>query len=135
MVQQVAAAKPDVLWVGMGVPREHEFIVRNRTRLVGVTWIKSCGGLFKFISGRDRRAPQWVQESCLEWAFRLGREPRRLFMRYCRTNPHALYLIYKHRALTRHASGGWASGAGGATGTAQRRVRADGGDPLRFTCS
>jgi exopolysaccharide biosynthesis WecB/TagA/CpsF family protein len=44
LVQQVAAAKPDVLWVGMGVPREHEFIVRNRTRLVGVTWVKSCGG-------------------------------------------------------------------------------------------
>jgi N-acetylglucosaminyldiphosphoundecaprenol N-acetyl-beta-D-mannosaminyltransferase len=116
VVQQVAAAKPDVLWVGMGVPREHEFIVRNRTRLVGVSWIKSCGGLFKFLSGRDRRAPQWVQELCLEWGFRLAREPRRLFMRYYRTNAHAVYLIYKHRALTRNANSGMVCEAGRAAG-------------------
>lgn len=103
VVQMIIGAKPDVLWVGMGVPREHEFIVRNRTALTGVTWIKSCGGLFKFLSGKDRRAPNWMQELCLEWLFRLAREPRRLLMRYCHTNGHAAYLMYKHRALTRDA--------------------------------
>jgi exopolysaccharide biosynthesis WecB/TagA/CpsF family protein len=104
VVQQIAAAKPDVLWVGMGVPREHQFIVRNRTKLTGVSWIKSCGGLFKFLSGKDSRAPRWMQALCLEWMFRLAREPRRLFMRYYRSNGHAIYLMYKHRALTWEAS-------------------------------
>ena len=112
VVAQIAAAKPDVLWVGMGVPREHQFIVRNRTKLIGVTWIKSCGGLFKFLSGNERRAPRWMQESGLEWMFRLAREPRRLFMRYCRSNGHAAYLMYKHRALTRAARSEWARDAG-----------------------
>jgi N-acetylglucosaminyldiphosphoundecaprenol N-acetyl-beta-D-mannosaminyltransferase len=108
VVQQIATAKPDVLWVGMGVPREHQFIVRNRTRLTGVSWIKSCGGLFKFLSGKDRRAPCWMQELCLEWIFRLAREPQRLFMRYYRSNGHAVYLMYKHRAFTRGATSGMA---------------------------
>lgn len=101
IVQQIVAAGTDVLWVAMGVPGEHQFIVRNRDKLRGVTWVKSCGGMFKFISGKDPRAPQWMQALCLEWAYRLWREPRRLFWRYFRTNGHAAYLMFKYRALTR----------------------------------
>jgi N-acetylglucosaminyldiphosphoundecaprenol N-acetyl-beta-D-mannosaminyltransferase len=101
VVQQIVAAAPDVVWVGMGAPHEQRFIVRNRARLTGVTWIKSCGGLFKFLSGRDPRAPRWMQACGLEWLFRLAHEPRRLFLRYFLTNGHAIYLMYKHRALTR----------------------------------
>ena len=97
IVADIVAAGTDVLWVGLGVPLEHEFIVRNRDRLTGVTWIKSCGGLFKFLSGRDPRAPRWMQALGLEWLFRLGREPGRLFRRYSYTNCHAIYLMYKHR--------------------------------------
>ena len=112
IARQIVASGTDVLWVGMGAPYEHRFIVRNRSRLTGVSWIKSCGGLFKFIAGTDPRAPQWMHDLCLEWLFRLAREPRRLFPRYFRTNGHAIYLMYKHRALTRDGS---ADGAAGAT--------------------
>ena len=100
LTAEIVASGTDVLWVGMGVPHEHRFIVRNRARLGGVAWIKSCGGLFKFLSGSERRAPRWMQKVCLEWAFRMARDPFRMLPRYLRTNGHAMYLIYKHPAQT-----------------------------------
>jgi UDP-N-acetyl-D-mannosaminuronic acid transferase (WecB/TagA/CpsF family) len=56
-----------------------------------------------------------MQELCLEWIFRLAREPQRLFMRYYRSNGHAIYLMCKHRAFTRDTSSGTAPGAGQVT--------------------
>lgn len=103
LAKRIVEAGTDVLWVGMGVPAEHAFIVRNRRALEGVTWIKSCGGLFKFLSGKDPRAPQWLQDAGLEWLFRLMLEPGRLFKRYFVTNSHALWLMYHHRAATRQS--------------------------------
>lgn len=101
LAAEITGTRTDMLWVGMGVPNEHEYIVRNRDQLVGVTWIKSCGGLFKFLSGKDKRAPRWMQDWSLEWMYRLVHEPRRLIGRYSRTNCHAIYLMYKYRRLTR----------------------------------
>jgi len=83
----------DVLWVGLGRPGQEAFCNRNRDRLVGVTWLKTCGGLFDFIAGRHARAPRWVQTLGFEWAFRLCLEPRRLMRRYATTVPHALFLF------------------------------------------
>jgi exopolysaccharide biosynthesis WecB/TagA/CpsF family protein len=91
VVAEIRNSGADVLWVGLGVPREQAFMVRNRSRLEGLTWIKSCGGLFNFLSGTRRRAPVWVQRAGLEWSFRLVQEPRRLAGRYALTNVHALY--------------------------------------------
>lgn len=105
VTRAIVASGADVLWVGMGVPREHQFILRNRERLRGVTWIKSCGGLFKFLSQRSPRAPLWMQRSGLEWVFRLALDPRALFWRYAITSPHAIYLMLKHRALTKDRGG------------------------------
>jgi exopolysaccharide biosynthesis WecB/TagA/CpsF family protein len=67
----------------------------------GVTWIKSCGGLFKFLSGPERRAPMWMQAVCLEWLFRMALDPYRMLPRYFRTNGHAMYLMWVHRAQAR----------------------------------
>lgn len=83
----------DVVWVGLGRPVQEAFCVRNRHRLKGVTWLKTCGGLFDFIAGRHIRAPRWVQALGFEWAFRLFLEPRRLMKRYATTIPHALLLF------------------------------------------
>ena len=55
--------------------------------------IKTSGGLFNFLSGSRRRAPQWMQDIGLEWMWRIWLEPRRLFWRYFTTNPRALYLL------------------------------------------
>jgi exopolysaccharide biosynthesis WecB/TagA/CpsF family protein len=91
VVADVKRSGTDVLWVGLGVPREQAFMVRNRSRLDGLTWVKSCGGLFNFLSGTRRRAPIWMQRAGLEWSYRLAQEPRRLAVRYAVTNVHALY--------------------------------------------
>lgn len=93
MIDAINRARPDILWLGLGVPAEQEFAVRNRDRLRGVGLIKTSGGLFDFVSGRFPRAPAWMQNSGLEWAYRIYLEPRRLATRYLMTNPHALFLL------------------------------------------
>ena len=99
IVDAVNAAQPDILWLGLGVPREQSFAARNRSRLSGVGVIKTSGGLFDFLSGKSPRAPAWMQNAGLEWAYRLYREPRRLIGRYVATNPHALFLLLTRTAL------------------------------------
>jgi N-acetylglucosaminyldiphosphoundecaprenol N-acetyl-beta-D-mannosaminyltransferase len=93
IIAEVDAARPDILWIGMGAPLELAFSLRNRERLTNVGLIKTSGGLFDFVSGRNRRAPAWMQAVGLEWLHRLALEPRRLFYRYLTTNPHALYVL------------------------------------------
>ena len=93
VIAEINAARPDILWIGMGVPREQSFALRYRDRLTHVGLIKTSGGLFDFLSERRSRAPQWMQSVGLEWLYRLSLEPRRLFLRYLITNPHALYLL------------------------------------------
>lgn len=88
----------DVLWVGLGVPLEYEFCIRNRHRL-NAGWIVTCGGCFNFVTGDYARAPAWMQASGLEWLYRMLREPRRLFWRYAVTNPLAVFAL-----LTKTAS-------------------------------
>ncbi|MDC9826318.1 WecB/TagA/CpsF family glycosyltransferase [Devosia sp. ZB163] len=83
----------DVLWIALGKPMQEHWSVRNRDRLRGVGWIKTCGGLFSFLIGSARRAPQPIQDLGLEWLHRLLRDPRRLFWRYLTTNPVALYQL------------------------------------------
>ncbi|MCT4655758.1 MAG: WecB/TagA/CpsF family glycosyltransferase [Cohaesibacter sp.] len=93
VIEEINAAKPDILWIGMGVPLEQKFISRNKNRLTGVGVIKTCGGLFDFLSGKNKRAAPWMQKLGLEWAYRTWLEPRRLAWRYLTTNPHALLLL------------------------------------------
>lgn len=93
IVAQINAARPDVLWVGLGVPHEQAFVVRHRAKLTGVGVVKTCGGLFDFVAGKNPRAPQWMQKHSLEWAYRLYQEPRRLFWRYLTTNIHSIILM------------------------------------------
>jgi N-acetylglucosaminyldiphosphoundecaprenol N-acetyl-beta-D-mannosaminyltransferase len=93
VVAEINAAQPDILWVGMGAPAEQRFCLRNQARLSNVGVIKTSGGLFDFVSGKNRRAPGWLQAIGLEWAYRMALEPRRLAYRYLTTNPHAAYLL------------------------------------------
>ena len=93
IIADINNARPDILWLGLGVPREQEFAVRYRDRLHGVGLIKTSGGLFDFLSGKNSRAPVWMQLAGLEWAYRTYLEPRRLAGRYLITNPHAALLL------------------------------------------
>jgi N-acetylglucosaminyldiphosphoundecaprenol N-acetyl-beta-D-mannosaminyltransferase len=96
VVAEINASGADVLWVGLGKPREQAFCVRNRNRLK-TGWIVTCGGLFNYITGDYPRAPRWMQDMGLEWLHRMATNPRHLAWRYLTTNPHALWLIWKHR--------------------------------------
>jgi len=92
-VDEINALAPDYLWVALGVPYEQAFVEEFTTRLSNVGIIKTSGGLFNFLSGSRARAPQWMQNVGLEWAWRILLEPRRLFWRYLTTNPRAFYLL------------------------------------------
>jgi N-acetylglucosaminyldiphosphoundecaprenol N-acetyl-beta-D-mannosaminyltransferase len=92
-IDEINALAPDILWLALGVPREQEFAERYRARLTNVKMIKTSGGLFDFVAGAKKRAPQWMQSAGLEWAFRLWLEPRRLLVRYATTNPLAIFLL------------------------------------------
>ena len=96
--RNIVASSTDVLWVGLGKPKEQLFCIRNRSRLQGVGWIITCGGLFDFLGGRNKRAPQWMQNAGLEWLHRLLQDPRRFFWRYLTTNIHAAYLLWSRRS-------------------------------------
>lgn len=100
-VAEINAVGPDLLWVALGVPREQQFYMRFAHALPNVGLIKTSGGLFNFLSSSASRAPQWLQDNGLEWAYRLGQEPRRLLMRYLTTNPHAAMLMLTQRQLGR----------------------------------
>ncbi len=91
--EEINASGADVLWVGMGVPRETEFSLNNKARLK-VGWIVTCGGCFNFAAGDYVRAPRWMQDMGLEWLHRLACRPRELFWRYLITNPVALAMLF-----------------------------------------
>ena len=92
LCDEINLTLPDVIWVGLSVPLEYEFAVRNKTRL-RAGWLVTCGGCFNFVTGAYKRAPHWMQAAGLEWLFRLVREPKRLFWRYAVTNPLAIFLL------------------------------------------
>lgn len=82
----------DVLWVALGKPKQEFWSINNKEQLQ-VGWIKTCGGLFGFLSGNASRAPGWMQKTGLEWLHRLIQDPRRLFFRYLTTNIHAICML------------------------------------------
>jgi N-acetylglucosaminyldiphosphoundecaprenol N-acetyl-beta-D-mannosaminyltransferase len=98
LCEDINASGADIVWVGLGVPLEQSFCVRNRDHL-HAGWLVTAGGCYNYVTGDYARAPAWMQRFGLEWLCRLWREPRRLFVRYAVTNPHAIFLM-----LTRTAS-------------------------------
>lgn len=94
VVEEINRSGADVLWVGLGKPLEQAFCVRNRA-LLRVSWVITCGGCYNYITGAYSRAPLWMQQANIEWVHRLVTNPRKLFVRYLLTTPHALWLVAK----------------------------------------
>ena len=86
LTAQVAAAKPDMLWVGLSTPKQERFMAENLARL-DTTLMLGVGAAFDMLAGTKSQAPRWMQASGLEWFYRLCQEPRRLGPRYLRNNP------------------------------------------------
>jgi N-acetylglucosaminyldiphosphoundecaprenol N-acetyl-beta-D-mannosaminyltransferase len=80
MVERVRAARPHIVWVGLGTPLQDLFVDHFRNRLNAT--LVAVGAAFDFLAGAKRQAPSWMQDRGLEWAFRLATEPRRLWRRY-----------------------------------------------------
>ncbi len=87
VIELISEAKPNILFVGLGAPRQELWIDRHRNE-IGAGVSLGVGGSFDFAAGRIPRAPRWMQRTSLEWLYRLSREPGRLWQRYLRTNTH-----------------------------------------------
>jgi N-acetylglucosaminyldiphosphoundecaprenol N-acetyl-beta-D-mannosaminyltransferase len=86
IARQINAAQPDILWVGIGVPKQEKWMARMRPRL-DVPVMCAVGAAFDFHAGRISQAPPWMQQRGLEWTYRIAQEPRRLLPRYLYYNP------------------------------------------------
>ena len=77
IVEEIAAAKPDALFVALGIPKQ-EIFIRKHFEALGVPVMIGVGGSFDVVSGRLKRAPAWMQRTGLEWLYRFLQEPSRL---------------------------------------------------------
>lgn len=90
--EQVAQSGAAILFVGMGVPRQEQFI-KGQWQNLGVNVAVGVGGSFDVLCGLRSRAPHWIQKIGMEWFYRMVQEPRRLFGRYLSTNSRFIGLI------------------------------------------
>jgi N-acetylglucosaminyldiphosphoundecaprenol N-acetyl-beta-D-mannosaminyltransferase len=86
VVEEINRSRADVVWVGIGVPKQEKWMASMRSRLDAPVLV-GVGAAFDFHAGLVPQAPTWIQEAGLEWAYRLAHEPRRLWRRYVRYNP------------------------------------------------
>jgi len=98
LIARINAARPEVLWVGLGCPKQEVWIEQHRHRLnVGV--ILGVGQAFDIHAGILKRAPRWMRDAGLEWFFRLCAEPRRLWKRYLVTNSCFIWFLFASRTV------------------------------------
>lgn len=101
-VERVRAARPDLLLVGLGSPKQ-ELWIHRALPLLPPTVAVGVGASLDFVAGRVRRAPRWVSRAGFEWLFRLHQEPRRLAHRYLVKDPRFAAVLVR-TALTPRAA-------------------------------
>ena len=89
-VNEINRTRPDVLWVGLGLPKQEWWIYRNLSRL-RVPVVIGVGAAFRFASGKVKRAPVWMRNAGLEWLWRLAMEPAKLWRRDLIDGPKFIY--------------------------------------------
>jgi N-acetylglucosaminyldiphosphoundecaprenol N-acetyl-beta-D-mannosaminyltransferase len=92
VVRRINAVQPDIVWVGISTPKQECWMIEHVGRLCAPVLI-GVGAAFDFHAGVKRQAPRWMQQSGLEWLFRLMTEPRRLWRRYLLNNSCFLWLV------------------------------------------
>jgi exopolysaccharide biosynthesis WecB/TagA/CpsF family protein len=97
IVEIIGASGATVLAVGVGAPKQEKWIARHRARLPGVRLFVAIGATLDFEAGRIPRAPRWTQRVGLEWAYRLTREPGRLWRRYLVDDMRVFPLLLQQR--------------------------------------
>ena len=90
VVAGINEATPDILFVGLGCPKQENWMAAHRGEVKAV--MVGVGAAFDFYAGNLREAPEWLSNIGLEWLFRLAMEPRRLWRRYLFLNPRFMWL-------------------------------------------
>jgi N-acetylglucosaminyldiphosphoundecaprenol N-acetyl-beta-D-mannosaminyltransferase len=101
-IEQIIAARPDVLLVGMGNPIQEQWIVRHLSRL-NVPVCMGIGGLFDYWAGNVSRSPRWIRSFGHEWVWRLFQQPRLKARRYLIGNPLFLFRVLRERFLVKRS--------------------------------
>lgn len=91
VIERINESRPDFIWVALGAPKQEIWMREHQFKVSGV--MLGVGAAFDFCAGTVRRAPKWMQESCLEWLYRLIQDPKRLFFRYLTTNASFLFHV------------------------------------------
>lgn len=99
---EIDAARPDIVWVGIGAPRQEIWLDRNRPFL-DAPLLVGVGAAFDFLAGLKPQAPAWIQNMGLEWLYRWISEPRRLTGRYLSTIPRFVAAILREDVTARLA--------------------------------
>jgi N-acetylglucosaminyldiphosphoundecaprenol N-acetyl-beta-D-mannosaminyltransferase len=90
-IARINASGADIIWVGLGAPKQENWMYEHRGKVNGV--MIGVGAGFDYHAGTIKRAPAWMQRASLEWLYRLLQDPRRLFGRYLKTNLRFLWLV------------------------------------------
>lgn len=96
VVSIVKQAKPDILIVALGAPKQEKFIYHNRKEL-NVPLSLGLGASLDFEAGNVKRAPRWMSNCGLEWLYRIIQEPKRMFKRYFVDAVKIVPMIWKYR--------------------------------------
>jgi len=96
VIEAVKAAKPDLVFVAFGAPKQELFIAEAQDALRPAVLL-GIGASLDFVAGIVPRAPQWMAKTGLEWLYRLAREPRRLWKRYLVRDPKFLLILARSR--------------------------------------
>ena len=99
-VEVIRQSGAQIVFVGLGCPKQEQWMYRNYQQLQAV--LLGVGAAFPFFTGQLKRAPRWMQNSGLEWLYRIYAEPRRLFARYFVTN--TLFLFFFAQQMLRQIS-------------------------------
>lgn len=97
VVEQIAAARADLLFVAISSPKKEQFLGRYQARMK-IPFAMGVGGTFDVAVGKVKRAPVWMQKSGLEWFYRFLQEPRRMFRRYFIEDMAFVWLFLKEAA-------------------------------------
>jgi N-acetylglucosaminyldiphosphoundecaprenol N-acetyl-beta-D-mannosaminyltransferase len=92
-VERIAASGTQLLFVGLGCPKQERWIMEHLGKVPAVMF--GVGAAFDFLSGSKAQAPRWMMRCGLEWAFRFAHEPRRLAKRYIKHNPRFIALFLR----------------------------------------
>jgi N-acetylglucosaminyldiphosphoundecaprenol N-acetyl-beta-D-mannosaminyltransferase len=99
MISRIKASGADIVFVGLGCPRQEVFAFENRDALSMP--LIAVGAAFDFHAGSLSQAPPWMQDNGLEWVYRLYREPRRLWRRYLLLNPLYIWMVAMQKMVSR----------------------------------